>query len=247
MSELWSLLHFIMPTLFDSHEEFTEWLAKGYRRTCEDGSCKAAAGVQGGCRTSRFGQVVDWMTTLLTSFSKCSSRLYVRRVKLDVQNELPEKTEYVVPMQLTPTQRAMYDEIERAAGGQVSRMLRLPGLDSANGSGDGDADGDADGDDEGNDAMKSSASGDEDDGSSMTSDAQPTTDPEYDGDHGDDEHTDSDTGDEAQVDDSAVDSSISRRTSVGADDSVLHQSVVGKYALRGKKLQNIVMQLPQSV
>jgi SNF2 family DNA or RNA helicase len=28
MAELWSLLHFIMPTLFDSHDEFREWFAK---------------------------------------------------------------------------------------------------------------------------------------------------------------------------------------------------------------------------
>ena len=28
MAELWALLHFIMPTLFDSHEQFQEWFAK---------------------------------------------------------------------------------------------------------------------------------------------------------------------------------------------------------------------------
>ena len=28
MQELWALLHFIMPTLFDSHQEFSEWFSK---------------------------------------------------------------------------------------------------------------------------------------------------------------------------------------------------------------------------
>ena len=28
MSELWALLHFIMPNLFDSHEQFQEWFSK---------------------------------------------------------------------------------------------------------------------------------------------------------------------------------------------------------------------------
>ena len=28
MAELWALLHFIMPTLFDSHDEFSEWFSK---------------------------------------------------------------------------------------------------------------------------------------------------------------------------------------------------------------------------
>jgi len=26
--QLWALLHFIMPTLFDSHDEFNEWFSK---------------------------------------------------------------------------------------------------------------------------------------------------------------------------------------------------------------------------
>ena len=28
MAELWSLLHFIMPSLFDSHAEFADWFSK---------------------------------------------------------------------------------------------------------------------------------------------------------------------------------------------------------------------------
>ena len=28
MAELWSLLHFIMPEFFDSHQEFNEWFSK---------------------------------------------------------------------------------------------------------------------------------------------------------------------------------------------------------------------------
>ena len=28
MFQLWALLHFIMPTMFDSHDEFNEWFSK---------------------------------------------------------------------------------------------------------------------------------------------------------------------------------------------------------------------------
>ena len=28
LAQLWALLHFIMPSLFDSHEEFSEWFSK---------------------------------------------------------------------------------------------------------------------------------------------------------------------------------------------------------------------------
>ena len=30
MAELWALLHFIMPMLFDSHEQFNEWFSRWY-------------------------------------------------------------------------------------------------------------------------------------------------------------------------------------------------------------------------
>lgn len=36
MAELWALLHFIMPTLFDSHEQFNEWFSKGYVVFCQE-------------------------------------------------------------------------------------------------------------------------------------------------------------------------------------------------------------------
>lgn len=38
MAELWALLHFIMPTLFDSHEEFNEWFSKDIENHAENKS-----------------------------------------------------------------------------------------------------------------------------------------------------------------------------------------------------------------
>lgn len=35
MAELWSLLHFVMPTLFDSHEEFNDWFSKDIESSAE--------------------------------------------------------------------------------------------------------------------------------------------------------------------------------------------------------------------
>lgn len=37
-SQLWALLHFIMPTLFDSHEEFNEWFSKDIESHAENKS-----------------------------------------------------------------------------------------------------------------------------------------------------------------------------------------------------------------
>lgn len=36
MAELWALLHFIMPTMFDSHDEFTEWFSKDIENHAEN-------------------------------------------------------------------------------------------------------------------------------------------------------------------------------------------------------------------
>ncbi|KAI8437735.1 hypothetical protein MSG28_011969 [Choristoneura fumiferana] len=38
MAELWALLHFIMPTLFDSHDEFNEWFSKDIESHAENKS-----------------------------------------------------------------------------------------------------------------------------------------------------------------------------------------------------------------
>lgn len=38
MAELWALLHFIMPTLFDNHQEFAEWFSKDIESHAENKS-----------------------------------------------------------------------------------------------------------------------------------------------------------------------------------------------------------------
>ena len=36
MAELWALLHFVMPTLFDSHDEFNDWFSKDIESSAEN-------------------------------------------------------------------------------------------------------------------------------------------------------------------------------------------------------------------
>jgi len=36
MAELWALLHFIMPKLFDSHDQFQEWFSKDIEASSQD-------------------------------------------------------------------------------------------------------------------------------------------------------------------------------------------------------------------
>ncbi|KAH7106885.1 SNF2 family DNA-dependent ATPase [Auriculariales sp. MPI-PUGE-AT-0066] len=93
MHELWALLHFIMPSLFDSHEEFNDWFSKD-----ADGSSDKNG--SGGLNEHQ----VKRLHMILKPFM-------LRRVKKHVQNELGEKIEIDVMCNLTPRQRNMYREV----------------------------------------------------------------------------------------------------------------------------------------
>jgi chromatin-remodeling ATPase INO80 len=71
-AELWALLHFIMPSLFDSHDEFNEWFSKDIENAAEN-------------KGSRLNEhQLRRLHMILKPFM-------LRRVKRHVQNELSEK------------------------------------------------------------------------------------------------------------------------------------------------------------
>ncbi|CAJ0875707.1 3819_t:CDS:10, partial [Entrophospora sp. SA101] len=88
MQELWALLHFIMPTLFDSHQEFSEWFSKDIESHAENK-----------------GSLNEFQLKRLHMILK---PFMLRRVKKTVQNELGEKIEKDVFCTLTARQRMLY-------------------------------------------------------------------------------------------------------------------------------------------
>ncbi|XP_060967508.1 chromatin-remodeling ATPase INO80 isoform X1 [Cannabis sativa] len=92
MAELWALLHFIMPTLFDSHEQFNEWFSKGIESHAEHG-----------------GTLNEHQLNRLHSILK---PFMLRRVKTDVVSELTQKTEITVHCKLSSRQHAFYRAIK---------------------------------------------------------------------------------------------------------------------------------------
>jgi len=92
MAELWSLLHFIMPTLFDSHEQFNEWFSKGIESHAEHG-----------------GTLNEHQLNRLHAILK---PFMLRRVKKDVVSELTTKTEITVHCKLSSRQQAFYQAIK---------------------------------------------------------------------------------------------------------------------------------------
>uniref|UniRef100_A0A5B7AT52 Chromatin-remodeling ATPase INO80 n=1 Tax=Davidia involucrata TaxID=16924 RepID=A0A5B7AT52_DAVIN len=92
MAELWALLHFIMPTLFDSHEQFNEWFSKGIENHAEHG-----------------GTLNEHQLNRLHAILK---PFMLRRVKKDVVSELTGKTEIIVHCKLSSRQQAFYQAIK---------------------------------------------------------------------------------------------------------------------------------------
>ncbi|KAJ6831477.1 DNA helicase INO80-like [Iris pallida] len=92
MAELWALLHFIMPTLFNSHEQFNEWFSKGIEGHAEHG-----------------GTLNEHQLNRLHAVLK---PFMLRRVKKDVITEMTSKTEVKVLCKLSSRQQAFYQAIK---------------------------------------------------------------------------------------------------------------------------------------
>ncbi|QKX60870.1 uncharacterized protein TRUGW13939_08016 [Talaromyces rugulosus] len=118
MQELWALLHFIMPTLFDSHDEFSEWFSKDIESHAQS-------------NTKLNEDQLRRLHMILKPFM-------LRRVKKHVQQELGDKVEKDVFCDLTYRQRAYYsnlrnrvsiiDLIEKAAVGDEADSATLMNL-----------------------------------------------------------------------------------------------------------------------
>ncbi|KAJ8923687.1 hypothetical protein NQ315_010268 [Exocentrus adspersus] len=113
MAELWALLHFIMPTLFDSHEEFNEWFSKDIESHAEN-------------KTGIDEKHLSRLHMILKPFM-------LRRIKKDVENELSDKIEVMVYCPLTTRQNLLYlalkqkikieDLLHYTVGGGDSHMV----------------------------------------------------------------------------------------------------------------------------
>ena len=89
MAELWSLLHFVMPSLFDSHDEFNEWFSKD---------------IEGHAEGSK-GKVDEKQMSRLHLILK---PFMLRRLKKEVEHELTDKVEVLLYCPLTIRQKMLY-------------------------------------------------------------------------------------------------------------------------------------------
>ncbi len=121
LSELWSLLHFIHPDFFDSHEEFNEWFSKDISSHAQGDS---------GSKLNR--HQLQRLHMILKPFM-------LRRVKKDVENEMPPKIELKVHCGLSQTQKQYYAALQnQVASGATSAPGSAVGGNTANTNASGD-------------------------------------------------------------------------------------------------------------
>lgn len=106
--ELWSLLNFLLPTIFDSVESFQEWFSKPF----ENQGIKAEDAADSLLDEEEKLLIIHRLHTILRPF-------LLRRMKSDVLAQLPKKVEIIIKSALTPWQRVMYQQIQSQSGLQT--------------------------------------------------------------------------------------------------------------------------------
>ncbi|XP_011097113.1 ATP-dependent DNA helicase DDM1 [Sesamum indicum] len=99
LAELWSLLNFILPDIFSSHEEFESWFDFS-------GKC-ANEGLREEMEEKRRAQVVAKLHAILRPF-------LLRRMKADVEQLLPRKKEIILYASMTPHQKNFQEHLINA-------------------------------------------------------------------------------------------------------------------------------------
>ncbi|XP_073402402.1 helicase SRCAP isoform X2 [Dendrobates tinctorius] len=90
LMELWSLMHFLMPHVFQSHREFKEWFSNPLTGMIEGSQ--------------------EYNEGLVRRLHKVLRPFLLRRIKLDVEKQMPKKYEHVVYCRLSKRQRFLYDD-----------------------------------------------------------------------------------------------------------------------------------------
>lgn len=88
--ELWALMHFLMPNLFQSHSEFKNWFSNPLLGMAEG-------------KIAIDHQLTSRLHAVLRPF-------ILRRLKIDVEQSLPSKIEHIVRCRLSRRQKRLYDE-----------------------------------------------------------------------------------------------------------------------------------------
>ncbi|KAH8853060.1 Helicase domino [Schistosoma japonicum] len=102
LMELWSLMHFLMPNIFQSHRDFQEWFASPITGK--------PLNKLFGVKKSMIEGNTDHNELLVQRLHKVLRPFLLRRLKVDVERQLPKKYEHVIMCRLSRRQRFLYDD-----------------------------------------------------------------------------------------------------------------------------------------
>eukprot|EP00004_Rigifila_ramosa_P016685 TRINITY_DN3982_c0_g1_i3.p1 TRINITY_DN3982_c0_g1~~TRINITY_DN3982_c0_g1_i3.p1 ORF type:complete len:1455 (-),score=351.96 TRINITY_DN3982_c0_g1_i3:19-4158(-) len=109
LPELWSLLNFLLPTIFNSVENFEAWFNAPF----------ANVGTQVMCSEEETLAIINRLHQVLRPF-------LLRRLKKDVESQLPDKVEKILKCELSGLQKRIYRNIQDFASVTVTDGKRLP-------------------------------------------------------------------------------------------------------------------------
>jgi len=90
LMELWSLMHFLMPHVFESHRDFKEWFSNPMTGMVEGSN--------------------EYNDGLIKRLHKVLRPFLLRRLKCEVEKQLPQKYHHLVKCPLSKRQRFLYDD-----------------------------------------------------------------------------------------------------------------------------------------
>jgi len=102
ITELWSLLNFMMPQLFNSEEDFEAWFNFDSNTNKQNAEMSQENKVM----------VIECLHRVMRPFM-------LRRTKKDLETKLPEKIEINISLNLTQLQMKIYQEILISTNGKI--------------------------------------------------------------------------------------------------------------------------------
>jgi len=115
LHELWSLLNFVMPTLFNSCDTFEKWFSTPFDKMP----------VAGQDREKEMAMNEEEKLLVINRLHSILRPFMLRREKSSVETDLADKIEKVMRCELTPTQRAMYEAVLEGKVTMHNKVMQL--------------------------------------------------------------------------------------------------------------------------
>ena len=104
MEELWSLLNFLLPHIFNSAQNFEQWFNSPFAFTQHSNK----RGPKIGSDLIFIAPNEEEQLLIINRLHKVLRPFILRRLKQDVESELPDKVEVVLKCDLSALQKRMY-------------------------------------------------------------------------------------------------------------------------------------------